>query len=69
MHHDDQFAITGLPQCYPALLVLAVVFVNQGEGQWIAKNFSGLFEADPMLALKTNLSDPVPLHPGYGWLR
>jgi hypothetical protein len=50
MHHDYQFAVTGLAQCYPALLILAVVFVNEGEGQWIAEYLCGVFEADPVFA-------------------
>ena len=50
MAHPKKTPPPVLSQAHPSFLAAAVLFVNDGDGQRVKKDFGGTIEADPMSA-------------------
>ncbi len=50
MHNHHKTSAPVLSQGYPVFLAAAMLFVNDGDGEMVKKNFGGTVEADPVFA-------------------
>ena len=59
MDYQQELAVLRLTQGDPTLFAFTVLFIRNGDHQWVMKNRGSLFVTDPMLA---------PVVGGPGWI-